>query len=295
MIKNFKGTGVALITPFKDGQIDWESYKNMLDHVFEGGVDYLIPLGSTGEAATLSGSEQREALDFVISYNKGRKPLVAGNFGGTNTMAICQQIENYNFDGIDAILSASPSYVKPSQQGIYQHFESISKASPVPVIMYNVPSRTHSNMTWETTIKLATDFDNIIGIKEASGDLSQCTQIVKHKPDNFLVISGDDETALALTALGGDGVISVIANALPKKFSMAIQAGLRGDMTEANRLNQEIFGLHKWLYSEGNPVGIKAATEHLGLATREVRLPLNKMSEEGVIKLKRELESILTT
>jgi len=291
--RKFKGTGVALVTPFKNGKVDYPSFKNIIEHVINGGVNYLVPLGSTGESAVLNLKEQRKILNFVIKINKGRKPIVAGNFGGKNTKALVEKIKGYNFKGIDAILSSSPEYVKPNQEGIYQHYMALANASPIPIILYNVPSRTKSNMTWETTIRLAKASKNIIGIKEASGDLIQATFIVKNKPRGFLVISGDDETALPMVALGGDGVTSVIANVLPKYFSGMVKAAIKGDYTIARSLNNKCYDLHHWLYVEGNPVGIKAALEHRGFCKREVRLPLTSICEENYKSLTACLDSML--
>src|SRR5665213_1024243 len=211
MSTNFKGIGVALVTPFhKDGSIDFKSFKKLIDHVIAGKVDYLVPLGSTGEAATMNKDE-----------HNGRVPIVLGH-GGNNTRDVVNCLEVYDFEGVDAILSVSPAYNKPSQKGIYQHFKLIADNCPVPVIIYNVPSRTGSNITAETTISLATDFKNIVGIKEASGNFDQFMQILKYRPKNFLMISGDDSITLPLVALGADGVISVVANAYPKEFCLMV-------------------------------------------------------------------------
>lgn len=289
----FIGTGVALITPFRNGEIDFESYECIIEHVIAGGVDYLVPLGSTGETATLNEIESREILDFVISINKGRKPIVAGNFGGNNTLELSSKIKGYKFEGIDAILSSSPAYVKPSQEGIYHHYMELEKVSPVPIIIYNVPSRTRSNIEWSTTVRLAEHSNKFIGIKEASGDLIQATRIIKNKPDAFFVTSGDDEVALPMVAAGGQGVISVIANIFPEQFSSMIQAALDQDYHEARRINFKTYDLHKWLYIEGNPVGVKAGAKILGLChTNEVRLPLHPMSSANYIKLSAALDTV---
>lgn len=278
----FVGTGVALITPFKkDMSIDFDAYANVIEHVIEGGVDFLVPLGSTGETATLNESESRKILDFVIEVNKGRKPIVAGNFGGKNTLELVKKIKDYNFKGIDAILSSSPEYVKPNQAGIYAHYMAMAEASSVPIILYNVPGRTKSNMEASTTVKLANASDKIIAIKEATGDLIQTTRIIKDSPDDFLILSGDDEVTLPMIAVGGHGVISVMANVYPKFFSQMARFALDGEMDKARQRNLETYDLHKWLYVEGNPVGIKTAMQHIGLCSNEVRLPLHQMSEEN--------------
>jgi len=288
----FRGTGVALITPFINGAIDYNAYERVLEHVINGGVDYLVPLGSTGETATLNEAEARSILDFVIEKNNGRKPIVAGNFGGNNTGELVKKISNYNFDGISAILSSSPGYVKPSQEGIYAHYMAMAKVSPIPIIIYNVPGRTKSNIEWSTVIRLANSSKKFIGIKEATGDLIQATRIIKNKPEHFFVTSGDDEVALPMVAAGGDGVISVIANAYPDEFSGMINAALAQDYVKARALNFKTYDLHKWLYIEGNPVGIKSAMKILGLTTNEVRLPLHALSEKNYVKLQEEMKGI---
>lgn len=290
--QRFIGTGVAIITPFRDNQIDFSALSSLIEYVINGGVNYIVALGSTGETATLNEDEARSVLDFCIERIHNRVPLVAGNFGWNDTKELVKKIRGYNFSGIDAILSSSPAYVKPSQEGIFRHYAAVSDACPVPVILYNVPGRTRSNMEWETTVRLAEYSKNIIGIKEASGDLIQTTRIIKNKPDHFIVTSGDDEVALPMTAVGGDGVISVMANALPKAFSQMINFALDQDYYAARELNFKTYDLHKWLYIEGNPVGIKSAMEILGFCTNEVRLPLAPLSEANYAKLKEELLKI---
>jgi len=287
--QRFIGTGVAIITPFKDNEVDYPSLANIIDHVINGGVNYIVALGSTGETATLNEAEARDILDFCIKHINNRVPLVAGNFGGNDTKELVKKIKDYNFDGVSAILSSSPAYIKPSQEGIYRHYMALAEVSPVPIIIYNVPGRTRSNIEWETTVRLAEDSKNFVGIKEASGDLIQTTRIIKNKPDHFIVTSGDDEVALAMTAVGGDGVISVMANALPKAFSQMINFALDQDYYAARSLNFKTYDLHKWLYVEGNPVGIKSAMEVLGFCTNEVRLPLSPLSAPNYAKLKEEL------
>lgn len=291
--QRFIGTGVAIVTPFHNGHVDFTALEKIIEHVINGGVSYIVALGSTGEAATLDDTECRHILDFCIEKINNRVPLMAGNFGGNNTRELVNRIKNYNFSGIDAILSASPAYVKPSQDGIYQHYMALAEVSPVPLMLYNVPGRTSSNMTWETTVRLAGASEKFVGIKEASGDLVQVTHIIKNKPDRFIVTSGDDELALPLMALGGDGVISVIANALPKPFSMMINTALDNDFYAAREINFLTFPLHKWLYAEGNPTGIKAAMNILKLCTTEMRQPLTPMSEKNYHQMKGILDQIL--
>lgn len=290
--RKFNGTGVAIVTPFKKGKIDFTSLTRIIEHLIKGGVNYLVPLGSTGESSLLSEDEEKKILRHVIKINKGRKPIVAGNFGGKNTAALVSKIKSYNLKGVDAILSSSPEYLKPSQEGIYKHYMELEAASPIPIIIYNVPGRTKSNIEWQTTVKLAKASKKFIAIKEASGDLIQVTHIVKNRPKGFKVISGDDETTLPFIACGGDGVISVIANVLPKAFSQMIKAARNNDYQKAQALNMATYDLHHWLYIEGNPVGIKAAMEHKGLCTREVRLPLSPLSNENHIHLTNCLDAL---
>lgn len=292
-MSKYVGTGVALITPFQNGNIDFDGLEKIINHVIEGGVDYLVMLGSTGETATLNNQEAKEILDFTIGINSGRVPIVAGNFTGNNTKELCKRISEYDFSGIDAILSSSPGYVKPTQEGIYMHYMAMEKVSPVPIIIYNVPGRTQSNITWNTTVRLAEASEKFIGIKEATGDLIQITRIVKNKPKNFFVTSGDDEVVIPIVSVGGEGVISVIANALPSEFSKLIKAALSDDYVEARRINNHIYDLHKWLYIEGNPVGIKSAMQILGFCSNEVRLPLHSMSLENMKHLEKAMNAIV--
>lgn len=290
--ERFRGTGVALVTPFKNGEIDWEDLEKIIGHVIAGGVEFLVSLGTTGESVTLSDEEHRQILDFTIKINRGRVPLAAGIFGGNNTAAMVEKIRDFNFEGIDALLSSNPSYSKPGQEGIFQHYMALAEVSPRPIIIYNVPSRTASNMTAETTLRLANASDKFLGIKEASDDIYQITKIIKGKPKNFLVLSGDDFLSLPVIAAGGDGVISVIANAVPRPFTDMVRAALRNDMPAARQLNFKLLELYKLLFIEGNPVGVKAALELQGLCSREVRLPLVPMSEQGVHLIMAELEKV---
>lgn len=293
MQKRFKGTGVALVTPFKrDGSIDWDDLERIVEHVVAGGVEYLVSLGTTGESVTLSGAEHRQILDFTIKVNRGRLPLVAGVFGDNNTAALVEKIKDFNFEGIDAVLSSNPAYNRPSQEGIFQHYMALADASPLPIIIYNVPARTASNMNAETTLRLAHSSDKFLGIKEASNDLSQIMKIIKGKPDNFLVLSGDDAVTLPVIASGGDGVISVVANTVPRPFTDMVRAALRHDMSTAQRLNLQLLDLYRILFIEGNPVGVKAAMELQGLCSRHVRLPLTPMTEQGVHLLMDEMDKL---
>lgn len=291
--QRFRGTGVALVTPFKNGMIDWEDLEKIIEHVIAGGVEFLVSLGTTGESATISEDEHRQILDFTIKINRGRLPVVAGVFGGNNTAAMVEKIQGFNFDGIDAILSSNPAYNKPGQEGIFQHYMALAEVSPRPIIIYNVPSRTASNMSAETTLRLANASENFLGVKEASDDIYQVMKIIKGKPKDFLVLSGDDFITLPLIGAGGDGVISVIANTVPRPFTDMVRAALRYDMPTAQQLNLKLLELYRLLFIEGNPVGVKAAMELQGLCGREVRLPLVPMSENGVHLLMAELEKVM--
>jgi len=287
MNKRFRGTGVALVTPFKsDGSIHWEGLERVIEHVIAGGVEFLVSLGTTGESVTLSEEEHRQILDFTIKTNGGRLPLVAGVFGGNHTAALVEKIKGFQLEGIDALLSSNPAYNKPSQEGIFQHYMALAEASPLPIIIYNVPGRTASNMTAETTLRLARSSDQFLGIKEASNDLMQIMKILEGRPEGFLVLSGDDGLTLPIIAAGGDGVISVIANTTPRPFTDMVRAALRYDMPTAQQLNNQLLDLYRLLFIEGSPSGVKAALELQGLCNRSVRLPLTPMTEQGIQALK---------
>lgn len=287
MNKRFRGTGVALVTPFKsDGSIHWEGLERVIEHVIAGGVEFLVSLGTTGESVTLSEEEHRQILDFTIKTNGGRLPLVAGVFGGNHTAALVEKIKGFQLEGIDALLSSNPAYNKPSQEGIFQHYMALAEASPLPIIIYNVPGRTASNMTAETTLRLARSSDQFLGIKEASNDLMQIMKILEGRPEGFLVLSGDDGLTLPIIAAGGDGVISVIANTTPRPFTDMVRAALRYDMPTAQQLNNQLLDLYRLLFIEGSPSGVKAALELQGLCNRSVRLPLVPMTEQGIHALK---------
>jgi len=292
--ERFRGTGVALVTPFKNnGQVDWEDLEKIIGHVLAGGVEFLVSLGTTGESVTLSDEEHRSILDFTIKTNRGRVPLVAGVFGGNNTNALVEKIQQFNFEGIDALLSSNPAYSKPGQEGIFQHYMALAEVTPKPIIIYNVPCLLNSTPTTETTLRLANASDKFLGIKEASDDIYQVMKIIKGRPKNFLVLSGDDFMTLPLITSGGDGVISVIANTTPRPFTNMVRAALRHDLPTAQKLNLQLLELYKLLFIEGNPVGVKAAMELQGLCSREVRLPLVPMTEPGVHLIMAELEKVL--
>ena len=274
------GTGVALVTPFKkDLSVDTHALEQIVEHCIKGGIDYLVVLGTTAETATLSFQEKELVKTTVINANAGRLPLVIG-IGGNNTKALVEELQSSDLDDFTAILSVSPYYSKPTQEGIYQHFAAISKASPVPVILYNVPSRTGSNMLPQTTLRIAADCPNVIAIKEACGDMIQIDSLLKEKPAGFMVISGDDFTALPTVLSGGSGVISVLGQGLPNEFSNLIRLGLQGDSKSAYEIHHSILkGMHL-IFEEGNPAGIKALFEHLDLCEAHVRLPLVKATTD---------------
>jgi len=269
-----RGTGVAIVTPFtKSNAIDFLAFEKILNFTIENGIDYIVLLGTTGESATLSKLEKKTLIEFAIDRIDHRVPLVLG-LGANNTSELVLTIHGTPFKNIDAILSVCPYYNKPSQEGIYQHFKIVAEASPVPVILYTVPSRTSSNISASTTLKLANDFSNIIGIKEASGNLDQIYQLLKHRPEGFLVISGDDAITLPLLAAGADGVISVAANAYPGKFSVMVRLGLNGDFIFARKIHYELIEFINAIFLDGSPSGIKAALNIMNLCEEIVRLPL---------------------
>ena len=279
-LPKFSGTGVALITPFTaDKSIDYPGLGRVIDYVIEGGVDYIVCLGTTGEAITLSAEECRAILDYTLKHTAGRVPIVAGFFGGNYTEKLENILKTYNFDGCAGIMSSSPAYSRPPQEGIYQHFMRVADASPLPLIIYNVPGRTSSNVLPETILRLAEDHERFAAVKEASGILSQSVEILKHCRKDFGVLSGDDVLATAVIAMGGHGGISVIANALPSHFTRMIKAALDGDLATARQLNFDLLDIHPLLYEEGNPVGIKAAVSMLGLCGNHLRVPLVPLSE----------------
>lgn len=286
------GTGVAIVTPFKkNGTIDFPSLKKLVNHLINGKVEYLVVLGTTGESVTLSKQEKQEVMDCVVKENKGRLPLVLG-VGGNNTAEVVEQIKKVDTKAFSAILSVSPYYNKPSQEGIYQHYKAISKASKLPIILYNVPGRTSSNMTAETTVRLAKEFKNIIAVKEASGNLAQCMQIINNRPKNFLVISGDDNLTLPILACGGDGVISVVANAYPKDFSDMVRAAMHDDLDTARKLHYKLMDFTDLLFADGNPGGIKFALSLLKITDTYVRLPLVEPNANVKQKLKDAIKSL---
>jgi 4-hydroxy-tetrahydrodipicolinate synthase len=291
-MKALRGTGIAMVTPFlSDGQIDFEGLKKLTHHLITGGVEYLVVMGTTGESATLSKEEKLSVLQTVVTENAGRCKIVYG-MGGNDTRALMQEMQQMDFSNVDAILSVSPYYNKPTQEGIYQHYKALAAVAPKPIILYNVPGRTGMNMSAETTLRLAHDFDNIIAIKEASGNMEQVMQIIKNRPKNFLVISGDDNLTYPIIALGGDGVISVSGHGYPKLFSDMVRNGLQGNFSAALPAHYQLFKFTQLIFQEGNPGGIKVALEALGVCGASVRLPLWPVSENLKATLLSEMQSI---
>jgi 4-hydroxy-tetrahydrodipicolinate synthase len=283
------GTGVAIVTPFRNRAIDFPALEKIINHVVEGGVDFIVSLGTTGEAITQSVDECRQILDFTIEKVQDRVPIVAGLFGGNYTDKIVEALKRYNFDGITAVMSSSPAYSKPSQQGIYQHYMALAEASPLPIIIYNVPGRTSSNIEAATTVRLAHASDKFIAVKEASGDLAQAMSILKEKPGRFQVWSGEDPITLPMIACGATGAISVIANAFPKPFSSMVRHAMDGELIEAREHNDLLHDIHPHLYADGNPAGIKGVLEMLGLCSKEVRIPLTSLPDDSYGRLRAEL------
>lgn len=291
----FKGLGVAMVTPFNaDGSIDYAGLEKLTRFLIDSEkVDYLVVQGTTGESVVMNKEEKRKVLDRIIEINAGKLPIVLG-MGSNNTLELVDTIKNFNFSGVDAILSASPYYNKPTQEGIYQHYKTVAENSPLPIILYNVPGRTSSNVLPETTLRLAYDFDNIIAIKEASGSVEQAMEIIQARPENFLVISGDDGLTLPIIASGGDGVISVIGNSFPKEFGSMVHRALEGKIAEARQYHYQLFDMINGIFKEGNPGGIKEVLSIQGICENHLRLPLwnvsndlssylkNKMQEKGL-------------
>ena len=270
----FRGLGIALITPFRaDGSIDEEALIRLVEFQIKGGADFLCIMGTTAETPTLTPDEKRWLKEMLVERVAGRVPLLMG-CGGNNTAAVVRELQETDWTGIDGVLSVCPMYNKPSQEGLYQHFRAIAEASPVPVVLYNVPGRTGVNMTAETTLRLARDFENIVAIKEASGNITQMDDIIKNKPAGFDVISGDDGITFPLITLGAVGVISVIGNALPREFSRMVRLALRGEYAPALHIHHKFTELFKLLFVDGNPAGVKAMLHAMGMIENQLRLPL---------------------
>lgn len=287
-----RGTGVALVTPFdKENAVDYLALKKLVTHCIKGGVNSLVVLGTTGETPTLTKEEKSEILRFVAETADGKVNLIAG-FGGNCTQQVIEEINSTDLTGYRFILSASPYYNKPTQEGIYQHYKAIAKASPLPIILYNVPGRTASNILPETSLKLAREVDKIVAIKEASGNIDQCMKLVKNKPKDFIVLSGDDNLVVPQLSFGMDGCISVIANLLPKEFSTMINHGLAGEFNEATAIQFKLSEIIESIFEEGNPVGIKCAMSLQNITTDTVRLPLVNASDSLREKIKKQLIQI---
>lgn len=289
-MNSLTGTGVALVTPFNsDLSVDYSALSNIVNYNIENGINYLVISGTTGESVTITKQEKKEIVEVIKKTNDGRLPLVIG-IGGNNTAKIIEEIKTTDFSGIAAILSVTPYYSKPTQKGIYQHFKAIAEVSTIPIILYNVPGRTSSNMLPETTLRLARDFENIVAVKEAGNNVGQYLQLLKNKPEDFLVISGDDDLALGVVLAGGAGVISVIGQALPKEFSKMIRLGLEGKAKEAYKLHFKLMDITSYIFSENNPAGIKAVLEALKLCGDSVRLPLVPATQKLKTKIKKYIE-----
>lgn len=292
-MEELRGTGVAIITPFSsDNSLDLVALRKTVNNCIEGGIDYIVVLGTTGETATLNPLEKQAVMDTVVAENKGRVPLVVG-IGGNNTSQIAEELKNANLDNFTAVLSVSPYYNKPTQEGIYRHYKLLSEISPKPLIIYNVPGRTASNVLPATVARLSTDCPNIIGIKEASGDMAQVQKVIKTVRDGFMVISGDDFTALPTVLAGGEGVISVLAQATPVEFSKMIEMGLAGHDRAAYRLHQKLRTGMDLIFEEGNPAGIKAMLEHQNVASAAVRLPLVEASDHLKSRIGKYLDNLV--
>ena len=275
----FSGTGVAVVTPFTSSfEVDYKSLRQLIDYLIENGVDYLVAMGTTAESSTISVEEKKQIFDCFIETNVNRVPLVMG-LGGNNTAALAQSLQQVDTRGFSAILSVSPYYNRPTQEGIYRHFKSLDEATPLPLILYNVPGRTAANITAETTLRIAHDCPNVIGIKEASGDLVQGREILAGRPEGFIVVSGDDETAIPLIQSGAEGVISVIAGGFPNLFKSGVQAAIEGDHKKADEIANLVQSIADQVYAEGNPGGIKAVLTLRGMIENQLRLPLIPVSE----------------
>ena len=291
-MKELRGTGIALITPFKeDRSVDYAALEKLVNYTIEGGVDYLVCLGTTAETPTLSEKEKSEIVSTIKSANSGRLPIVLG-IGGNNTEVVKTEFKNADLQDFTAILSASPAYNKPNQEGIYQHYKALAETTDANIILYNVPGRTGSNIQSETTIRLAEDFQNIIAIKEASPNFVQSTEILKEMPSDFMVISGDDEFGLPMTLAGGSGVISVVAQGLPTFYPKMIRLGLDRKVDEAYQLHYQLMDITRAIYDEGNPCGIKSLLAHKGICEDYTRLPLVPASEDLSLKIKVYLDNL---
>lgn len=290
---NLKGVGVALVTPFNEQkEINFNEFENVVNYVIEGGVDYVVVLGTTGESVTLNKKEKQDCIKSCVSATNKRVPVIAG-FGGNDTRSIIEDINSYELDGVDGILSVSPYYNKPTQEGIYEHYKAIASNTNLPIILYNVPGRTASNIRATTTLTLAHEFTNIIAIKEASNDWQQIFWLAREKPQDFLLISGNDDLIVPQISIGYDGVISVIANALPKQFSTMVHQALDGDFASARKTVYDLDELITYLFEQGNPAGVKATMKHLGVCDDFVRLPLVPVNADLRNKIAKKVDSLM--
>ena len=290
--KKFSGTGIAIVTPFHaDGKIDWDSFKNLIEFWIKGKVEYLVVLGTTGESATIHGEEKQEVFSFVSKTVNGRLPLVAG-IGGNDTNEVVTAFKKFNLSGYDAILSVSPYYNKPNQEGIFRHYQALDAATPLPIIMYNVPSRTGQSVTAETQLRIAHECKNIFATKEASGNFELINQIIRSKPADFMVISGDDPITLQMIAAGAEGLISVVANAYPDEYSGMVRLCLAGKFEEAAAIHYKYIDIIQSMFAEGSPSGVKAYLSEMGLCKNEMRLPVWKVSDKHQQRVRDLMKSI---
>ncbi|MEO6611675.1 MAG: 4-hydroxy-tetrahydrodipicolinate synthase [Chitinophagaceae bacterium] len=285
--KKFTGTGIAIVTPFHaDGKIDWESFAKLVEYWIKGKVEYLVVLGTTGESATVHGNEKQEVFSFVAKAVAGRIPLVAG-IGGNDTNEVIEGFRKFDLTGYDAILSVSPYYNKPNQEGIFRHYKALDAATPLPIIMYNVPGRTGQSVTAETQLRIARECKNVFATKEASGNFDLVNQIIKNKPEDFMVISGDDPITLQMIAGGAEGLISVVANAYPLEYSEMVRHCLKGKFKEAEKLHSKYIDIIASMFAEGSPSGVKAYLSEMGLCQNTFRLPVWKVSDDHQEKIRK--------
>ncbi len=290
--EKFTGTGIAIVTPFHaDGKIDWESFSNLIEFWIKGQVEYLVVLGTTGESATIHGAEKQEVFSFVVKEVAGRKPLVAG-IGGSDTKQVLHDYKNFDLTGFDAILTASPAYNKPNQEGIFQHYKILDAAAPLPIIMYNVPGRTGQNVSGETTVRIARECKNVFATKEACGNFDQINYIIKNKPANFMVISGDDPITLQMIAAGAEGLISVVANAYPLEYSNMVRLCLQGNFEMAKPLHYKYIDIIASMFAEGSPSGVKAYLSEMGLCQNTFRMPVWPVSEKHHSKIRELMKGV---
>lgn len=291
-MNQFRGTGVALVTPFNtDGSVDYPSLEKLVNHVIEGGVNYLVALGTTSEAPTMNADEKKQVLAAIIKYNNRRLPVVCG-IGGNNTAEVLTQLKEYDLSNVDGILTVVPYYNKPSQEGLYQHFKAIAQATTKPIILYNVPGRTVTNMLPATTLKLANEFKNIVAVKEASGNMSQCMDLVQGKPAHFAVLSGDDDLVLPQIAIGMEGVISVAANCFTKDFTSMVNEALAGKYDAAQKLHYRLLDGIRLLFADGNPPGVKYVLSQMGICAETLRLPIVPASDATKQKIQGWLKNL---